>query len=280
MLGKFLPKLKVLDLRHSRDLIRTPDFSGLPALEKLILEDCVRLVQIHNSIGDLQKLLILNLRNCTSLMELPEELSRFNSLQELVLDGCSNLDSMNMELEHHQGRKLLQSDGIVASASYITSLPLKLFFPSRFSARKMLRFTLFSLPRFLESLDLSGTPIRFFPESIKDLGLLRVLILRNCKMLQALPELPSHLDSLDVSFCYSLQSLANRHRWILADGCDHLAEFQDRIKQELIQKFDSHMFRIMETVCAQIQTSRFEVLPHPFYCFGNLHLNTFLLLIL
>jgi len=213
-------------------------------------------------------------------MELPEELSRFNSLQELVLDGCSNLDSMNMELEHHQGRKLLQSDGIVASASYITSLPLKLFFPSRFSARKMLRFTLFSLPRFLESLDLSGTPIRFFPESIKDLGLLRVLILRNCKMLQALPELPSHLDSLDVSFCYSLQSLANRHRWILADGCDHLAEFQDRIKQELIQKFDSHMFRIMETVCAQIQTSRFEVLPHPFYCFGNLHLNTFLLLIL
>ena len=99
-------------------------------------------------------------------------------------------------------------------------------------------------------------------------------------MLQALPELPSHLDSLDVSFCYSLQSLANRHRWILADGCDHLAEFQDRIKQELIQKFDSHMFRIMETVCAQIQTSRFEVLPHPFYCFGNLHLNTFLLLIL
>jgi hypothetical protein len=144
----------------------------------------------------------------------------------------------------------------------------------------MLRFTLFSLPRFLESLDLSGTPIRFLPESIKDLGLLRALILRNCKMLQALPELPSHLDSLDVSFCYSLQSLANQHRWILADGCDHLVEFQDRIKQELIQKFDSHMFRIMETVSAQIQPSRFQVLPHPFYCFGNLHLNAFLLLIL
>ncbi|XP_061984308.1 disease resistance protein RPV1-like isoform X2 [Populus nigra] len=256
----FLPKLKILDLRHSRDLIRTPDFSGLPALEKLILEDCIHLVQIHESIGDLQRLLILNLRNCTSLMELPEEMSRLNSLQELVLDGCSNLDSLNMELEHHQGRKLLQSDGMVASASYITSLPLKLFFPSRFSARKILRFTLFSLPRFLESLDLSGTPIRFLPESIKDLGLLRHLYLRNCKMLQALPELPSHLDSLDVSFCYSLQSLTNRHGWILADGCDHLVEFQDRIKQELIQKFDSHMFRIMETVSAQIQTSRFQII--------------------
>ncbi|KAL9384189.1 hypothetical protein Peur_024512 [Populus x canadensis] len=247
----FLPKLKILDLHHSRDLIRTPDFSGLPALEKLILEDCISLVQIHESIGDLQRLMILNLRNCTSLMELPEEMSRLNSLQELVLDGCSNLNSLNMELEHHQGRKLLQSDGIVASTSFISSLPLKLFFPSRFSTRKMLRFTSFSLPRFLESLDLSGTPIRFLPESIKYLGLLRHLYLRNCKMLQALPELPSHLDSLDVSFCYSLQILANP---------DHLVKFQDRIKQELIQKLDSQMFRIMETVSAQIQTSRFQII--------------------
>ncbi|XP_073268655.1 disease resistance protein RPV1-like [Populus alba] len=246
-----LPKLKILDLRHSRDLIRTPDFSGLPALEKLILEDCIRLVQIHESIGDLQRLLILNIRNCTSLMELPKKMSRLNSLQELVLDGCSNLDSLNMELEHQQGRKLLQSDGIVATTSFISTLPLKLFFSSRFSTRKMLRFTLFSLPRLLDSLDLSGTPIRFLPESIKDLGLLRALYLRNCKMLQALPELPPHLDSFDVSFCYSLQNLANP---------DHSVKFQDRIKQELIQMFDSHMLRIMETVSAQIQTSRFQII--------------------
>ncbi|KAJ6885474.1 TMV resistance protein N-like [Populus alba x Populus x berolinensis] len=257
----FLPKLKVLDLRHSRDLIRTPDFSGLPTLEKLILEDCIRLVQIHNSIGDLQRLLILNIRNCTSLMELPEEMSRLNSLQELVLDGCSNLDILNMELEHHQGRNLLQSDGIVASALYITSLPLKLFFSYRFSARKMLRFTSFSLPRSLKSLDLSGTPIRFLPESIKDLGMLDRLCLRNCKMLEALPELPSHLGWLDVSFCFSLQRLANPNLLTIAEGCDHLVDFQDMIKQQLIQKFDSHMFRIIETVVnAQIQPSGFQII--------------------
>ncbi|XP_061984304.1 disease resistance protein RPV1-like [Populus nigra] len=255
----FLPKLKILDFRHSRDLIRTPDFSGLRGLEKLILEDCIRLVQIHESIGDLQRLLILNLRNCTSLMELPKKMSRLNSLQELVLDGCSNLNSLNMELEHHQGRKLLQSEGIVASTSFISSLPLKLLFTSRFSTRKMLRFTLFSLPRFLESLDLSGTPIRFLPESIKDLGLLRHLYLRNCKMLQALPRFPSHLDSLDVSFCYSLPRYKNLSSWTERDGCAHLVEFQDGIKQELIQKFDSHVFRIMETISAQIQTSSFQI---------------------
>jgi hypothetical protein len=104
-------------------------------------------------------------------MELPEEMSRLISLQELVLDGCSNLESLNMELVHHQWRSLLQSDGIVASTSYITSLPLKLFFPSRFSVRKMLRFTSFSLPRSLRRLDLSGTTMRSLPESIKDLGI-------------------------------------------------------------------------------------------------------------
>ncbi|KAI5586977.1 hypothetical protein BDE02_06G247500 [Populus trichocarpa] len=257
----FLPKLKVLDLRHSQDLIRAPDFSGLPGLEKLILEDCIRLVQIHESIGDLQKLLILNLRNCTSLMELPEEMSRLNSLRELVLDGCSNLDSlMNMVLEHHQGSNLLQSDGIVASASYITSLLLKLFFPSRFSARKMLRFTSFSLPRSLTRLDLSGTTMRSLPESIKDLGLLRYLCLRNCKMLLALPEVPSHLSMLDVSFCNSLQRLANGIHLTVADGCDQIFELQDWIKQELIQKFDSHVFRIMEIVSGQIRPSRFQIL--------------------
>ncbi|KAI9385063.1 hypothetical protein POPTR_011G008292v4 [Populus trichocarpa] len=255
----FLPKLKILDLRHSLNLIRTPDFLGLPALEKLILEDCIRLVQIHESIGDLQRLLFLNLRNCTSLVELPEEMGRLNSLEELVLDGCSNLDGLNMELELHQGRNLLQSDGIVASTSYITSLPLKLFFPSRFSARKMLRFTLFSLPRSLRRLDLSGTTIRSLPKSIKDLGLLIDLYLRNCKMLQTLPELPSHLWSLDVSFCYSLQKLTNLNPWIKADGYDQLVEFQDWMKQDSIQKFDSHMFRIMEMVSAQIQPSRFEI---------------------
>ncbi|KAL9384221.1 hypothetical protein Peur_024544 [Populus x canadensis] len=256
----FLPKLKILDLRHSLDLIRTPDFSGLPALEKLILEDCIRLVQIHESIGDLQRMLILNLRNCTSLRELPEEMSRLISLQELVLDGCSNLDSLNMELEHHQGRILLQNDGIVASTSYITSLPLKLFFPSRFSARKMLRFTSFSLPRSLRRLDLSGTTIRSLPESIKDLGLLTDLYLRNCKMLQALPELPSCLWSLCVSFCYSLQRVSNLNPWTKAHGCDQLVESQDWMKQESIQQFDSHMFRIMEMVSAQIQPSRFQIM--------------------
>ncbi|KAJ1387816.1 Leucine-rich repeat domain superfamily [Sesbania bispinosa] len=54
-----LDRLKVLNLSHSHYLTRTPDFSGLPNLEKLILKDCPQLSKVHSTIGDL-KYLILN----------------------------------------------------------------------------------------------------------------------------------------------------------------------------------------------------------------------------
>ncbi|KAJ6333150.1 hypothetical protein OIU77_009089 [Salix suchowensis] len=203
---------------------------------------------------------MLNLKNCKSLVELPEVVSGLNSLQELYLNGCSNLESLNFELGNHQGHRLLQSDA--STPSIITSLSLKLLFPSRFSARKAPRFT---FPHSLTRLDLSETPIRFLPESIKDLSPLVALTLRNCKMLQTLPELPSNLSSLDVSSSYSLQSVPNLIPWTVVYDCDQLADIQDWMKLELIQKADSHMFRILESVNAQIQPWIFQVLPHPFH---------------
>ncbi|KAF9672064.1 hypothetical protein SADUNF_Sadunf11G0001700 [Salix dunnii] len=167
-----------------------------------------------------------------------------------------------MELEHHQGRGLLQSGGIVACVSYITSLRLKLFFPSGFLARENWRFSSLSLPHYLKELDLSGTAIRFLPESIKDHNTLKYLVLENCKMLQTLPELPSNLFGLDVSFCYSLKRVTSLIPVIRARGCDQLVDMQDWIKVELIQKADSHMFRILETISVQMQPREFEILLH------------------
>ena len=36
-----------MSLKHSENLIRTPDFTGAPNLEQLILEGCTRLHEIH-----------------------------------------------------------------------------------------------------------------------------------------------------------------------------------------------------------------------------------------
>nr|POF20317.1 gdsl esterase/lipase [Quercus suber] len=49
---KYLDKLKVIDLRYSRKLIWTPEFSG--SLERLYLWGCINLVKIHPSIGKLR----------------------------------------------------------------------------------------------------------------------------------------------------------------------------------------------------------------------------------
>ncbi|ESW06224.1 hypothetical protein PHAVU_010G029700 [Phaseolus vulgaris] len=71
---KVLACLKVLNLSHSKYLTKTPDFSRLPSLEQLILKDCPRLRQVHQSIGCLCNLILLNLKDCTSLSTLPSEI--------------------------------------------------------------------------------------------------------------------------------------------------------------------------------------------------------------
>ncbi|ESW06182.1 hypothetical protein PHAVU_010G027100 [Phaseolus vulgaris] len=90
--------LKVLNLSHSKYLIETPDFSGLPSLEQLILEDCPRLREVHQSIGCLSNLILLNLKDCTSLSNLPGEIYKLKCLKTLILSGCSKIDLMDIDI--------------------------------------------------------------------------------------------------------------------------------------------------------------------------------------
>ncbi|XP_027908040.1 protein SUPPRESSOR OF npr1-1, CONSTITUTIVE 1-like isoform X3 [Vigna unguiculata] len=87
-----LRSLRVLNLSHSMYLRETPDFSGLPRLEQLILKDCPSLRKVHHSIGCLNNLVLLNLKDCTSLSNLPRELYKLKSLNTLILSGCSKID--------------------------------------------------------------------------------------------------------------------------------------------------------------------------------------------
>jgi hypothetical protein len=91
--------LKILNLSYSKHLTHTPDFSKLPNLEKLIMNDCSSLSQLHHSIGDLKKILLINLKDCTSLSNLPEEVYQLASLETLILSGCSNIDQLEGDME-------------------------------------------------------------------------------------------------------------------------------------------------------------------------------------
>jgi Leucine-rich repeat (LRR) protein len=87
VLSQGLPKLKILDVSNSLKLIKTPDFTEAPNLEKLIFEDSVRLSEVHPSVGVLKQLTVLNLRQCRSLTSLPCNIS-LDSLEILILSGC------------------------------------------------------------------------------------------------------------------------------------------------------------------------------------------------
>ena len=90
--------LKVLNLSHSKYLKKTPDFIGLPHLEQLILKDCPRLLEVHQSIGFLYNLTLLNLKDCTSLTNLPREIYKLKSLKALILSGCSMIDLLEKDI--------------------------------------------------------------------------------------------------------------------------------------------------------------------------------------
>nr|XP_023893288.1 TMV resistance protein N-like [Quercus suber] len=123
-----LAKLKFIDLSHSENLIRTPDFSGVPILEELNLSWCCSLVEIHPSIGQLSSLstfpkftgimkslselylgmtdikkvapssieclaalTLLDISSCTNLKCLPSNMDNLRSLEMLNLFNCSKL---------------------------------------------------------------------------------------------------------------------------------------------------------------------------------------------
>ncbi|XP_044470065.1 disease resistance protein RPP2B-like [Mangifera indica] len=88
-----LVNLKHIDLSHSKRLCRMPDFSLIPNLESLILEDCTNLLESFSSIHNLHKLIILNLQGCKGFDNLPISVY-WKSLQEVNLSNCSNLKTV------------------------------------------------------------------------------------------------------------------------------------------------------------------------------------------
>ncbi|XP_024989844.1 TMV resistance protein N-like [Cynara cardunculus var. scolymus] len=97
---KHLPNLKVIDIIDS-DLVRTPDFDGLPCLERFKLSMCPSLKEIHPSIGYHERLVFLHIDECPSLTIFPP-IIRMKNLEALWLWDCTQLQKfpdiqMNMD---------------------------------------------------------------------------------------------------------------------------------------------------------------------------------------
>ena len=273
--------MEVLNFSHCQFLKKTPDFSMLPNLKRLILKNCIRLVELHESIGGLTRLVLLNLRGCRNLTRLPPQFHRLRSLEKLILSGCSKLENLPVEeLGKLQSLKMLHADEI--AISHIASnknevVAWRSFFPSWLSKPRTCRVPInFSLASFsssllslslahcnltdqaipsditslcsLKYLNLSGNPIRKLPERIKDLYMLRDLLLYSFSTLESLPELPMSLIDLKTVNCTLLERITNLPNllgslYLDVSGCEKLAEVQGLFKLEPIRNFGAE--RIM-----------------------------------
>ncbi|RXI08500.1 hypothetical protein DVH24_022644 [Malus domestica] len=86
-----LKKLNFVDLSHSQYHTKTPDFTEATNIEKLILEGCTRLLEVHLSILTLKNLVFFNLKGCKELKSFPS-IVPMKSLGTLNLSGCSSFD--------------------------------------------------------------------------------------------------------------------------------------------------------------------------------------------
>ncbi|XP_061991608.1 disease resistance protein RPV1-like isoform X1 [Rosa rugosa] len=228
---KFLPSLKVLNLSHSHGLSATPDISGLPNLERLILKNCRNLIEVDESIGDLEKLVFLNLKDCKNLMKLPTRIKMSSSLQTLILSGCSklvrhsNMVATNQSLLTASDMKkddclspnlwksflswAVQSRNIIPTSFSVSNLPRSLRSLSLADCNLLEIPGDLSILSSLKYLDLCGNPIQSLPENIRSLSKLETLMLEECTELRTLPELPPSLQSLLASSCKSLKRITN-----------------------------------------------------------------------
>jgi Leucine-rich repeat (LRR) protein len=167
-------------------------------LEVLILEDCTSLVEVHESIGHLKKLVLLNLQGCKKLKNLPESISNLESLKTLNLSNCIRIDKLPTQLGNMVALTELHAD-----RTSIEQLPYS------FGLLKKLRTVSLSgckgqsskswMPRLLSWLSPKcSRPINLLPTSISGLCSLTKLDLNDCNLFEdGIPIDLGSLSSLD-----------------------------------------------------------------------------------
>ncbi|XP_010049923.2 disease resistance protein RUN1-like [Eucalyptus grandis] len=164
-------QLKVLNLKGSKFLTRTPDFIGCLNLERLIIRDCENLNEIDGSIRKLEQLECLKIKWCPRLKDLPKEIGCLSSLRELILIQCQYIRNLPSWIGKLTGlsRLVMEDLGLDQLPQEISELvDLKYLSLMNSTRLKELPYAM-GLLKSLVELDLSGTLIGGLPLSIVNL---------------------------------------------------------------------------------------------------------------
>ncbi|CAN6564096.1 unnamed protein product [Malus baccata var. baccata] len=206
-----LERLKILNLSHSPSLIKSPDFSQVPNLEELILENCSSLSEIHPSIGQLQKLSLVNLEGCKRLSSLPRDFYKLESVETLLLNDCLKFREVHEDLGEMKSLRILEAER--TAIRQIPSSTVRLKNLTLLSLRRV-NLAHDAIPEVLGSLislqvlDLQMNYFHTLP-SLSGLTKLETLRLNYCFNLRTIPDLPTNLKFLYADGCFELETMPN-----------------------------------------------------------------------
>ncbi|KAK8633468.1 hypothetical protein V6N13_014313 [Hibiscus sabdariffa] len=174
--------LQNLRLNNCENLVCLPDnFYKLKSLEDIFLGGCSRLEIFPEILETMERLVTLDLSG-TAVKELPSSMRNLIGLTDLRLNNCENLVCLPDDLFSAIGACLTGTPEMQKDLHGLSSLAI---------------------------LNLSGTNMDNLPTTIKQLPRLWKLILRKCKRLKSLPELPPSLAHLEAHDCTSLEDASS-----------------------------------------------------------------------
>ncbi|TXG64882.1 hypothetical protein EZV62_011876 [Acer yangbiense] len=188
--------LKTINLSFSHNLIKTPDFEMIPNLERLDLQCCTKLREVHKSVGSLGKLIVLNLNGCSNLVVFLSNIRGLKSLKILNLNGCSKLDTLPFNLEEVEPLEELDISGtaieqiVISSIVQLKNLKTLSLRGCKVGPPKTWSFSL--IRSWLTLLTRNSGCIGLMLPPLAGLSFLRELDVRDCNLL----EIPSDIGSL------------------------------------------------------------------------------------
>ncbi|CAL2231553.1 unnamed protein product [Prunus armeniaca] len=214
-----LKTLEKLEMRKCASLRSLPESIGsMRALTSIIITEAA-ITELPESIGMLENLTMLQLDRCKQFCKLPASIGQLKSLHRLLMvetavtelpesfGMLSCLMVLNMGKKHQKREDTEEINFIVPASFSNLSLLYELHARACNISGKIADD--FEKLSSLEILNLGRNKFSSLPASLRGLSILKKLLLPHCKMLKALPPLPSSLEEVDAANCISLESISD-----------------------------------------------------------------------